>query len=102
MEFPAWVTALAPHAFIHATDPDAVTAFTANAPATRIAKPAINATAIVVFTRVHLPRFSSDARDDRWSSAFSRMVPRPRTDRDTMVCAWLQSDLLRPSPKRYL
>ncbi len=59
VEFPAPVTDPVADAFVEATDPDAVTAFTANAPATRTARTAIKATATVVFTRVHLLRFSS-------------------------------------------
>jgi len=57
--FPAPVTDPVADAFVDATDPDAVTAFTANAPATRTARTAIKATATVVFTRVHLLRLSS-------------------------------------------
>jgi len=59
VELPAPVTDPVADAFVEATDPDAVTAFTANAPATRTARTAIKATATVVFTRVHLLRFFS-------------------------------------------
>src|SRR5437016_9099105 len=57
--FPAPVTDPVADAFVDATDPDAVTAFTAHAPATRTARTAIKATAMVVFTRVLLLRLSS-------------------------------------------
>src|SRR5438309_1779537 len=59
VELPAPMTDPVADAFVEATDPDAVTAFTANAPATRTVRTAIKATATVVFTRVHLLRFFS-------------------------------------------
>src|SRR5438132_8290592 len=65
VEFPAPVTDPVPDAFVDATEPEAVTAFTANAPATRTARTAISATATIVFTRVHLLR-SSSGGPRRW------------------------------------
>jgi hypothetical protein len=58
VEFPVPVTDPVADAFAGLTEPDAVTAFTANAPARAIARTAIRTTTLV-FTRVHLLRLRS-------------------------------------------
>lgn len=80
--FPVPVSDPMAGAFHGVTESEAVAAFTANAPATMTAAIATSATAIVVFTRVHLLRYSSgDARGqgDIWifhdDSRMSRKSP---------------------------
>src|SRR5205807_10090453 len=77
VELPAPVTDPVADAFVDAMVPDAVTAFTANAPATRTARMAIKATATVVFTRVHLLRF--------YSGGPRRMEPIPVFHDDSQI-----------------
>jgi hypothetical protein len=94
---PVPLTDPVPAAFGETRDPEAVTAFTANAPATRTARTAINATATVVFTRVHLLRScSSGWRSEQGGIPVfhdrSRISceSRPNPPRGYLVTAWVK------------